>query len=239
MLQLELIWELENHNNILEEYKNKVNLIKNDKEFNSMQLKHKKSVNQISDLNIKFSDIKLKLEENDLNLKNYNLRLQEIEKDLYSGEITDLVQLEYLSKEKARIAKHVEKLEDDIIELIGTSEELIIDIKDDEKIYKSLNKEIKDIKKNTTIILNDLISKIETEEKIIEEYAEKIEPKLLTRYNVLRKNRKKGIVSVVNYVCSGCNMMVPSFLGEALKGKSEIIYCESCGRILYYQNNDI
>lgn len=233
MLQLELIWELENHNNILEEHKNNLNLIKDNKEFNNLQLNHKKSENQLNNLALTLNNIKLKLEENDANIKNYNLRLQEIEKDLYSGEITDLVQLDYLSKEKIKISKFVEKVEDETIELMSRSEEIMIETKNVEKIFKSLNKELKDIKKNNTVIYNDLISKIEIEEKIVEDYSSKIEPKLLNRYKVLRKNRKNGIVSVVNYVCSGCNMMVPSFLGEGLKGKSEIIYCESCGRILY------
>lgn len=234
MLQLELIWELENHNNILEEHKNNLNLIKDNKEFNILQLNHKKAENQLNDLALNLNNIKFKLEENDTNIKNYNLRLQEIENELYSGEITDLVQLDYLSKEKIKISKFVEKVEDETIELMGSSEEILIETKNVEKIFKSLNKELKDIKKNNTVKYNDLNSTIEIEEKIVEDYSSKIEDKLLSRYNVLRKNRKTGIVSVINYVCSGCNMMVPSFLGEGLKGKSEIIYCESCGRILYY-----
>jgi predicted nucleic acid-binding Zn-ribbon protein len=64
-----------------------------------------------------------------------------------------------------------------------------------------------------------------------------IDEKLLNRFTNLRNSRQTSVVPVKNNICTGCNMRVPTYLNKILKSKEEVIFCESCGRILYYTEN--
>jgi predicted nucleic acid-binding Zn-ribbon protein len=52
---------------------------------------------------------------------------------------------------------------------------------------------------------------------------------------------KKGglaVVRVVSNSCSACHVKVRPAAMQILKAGSEIIYCDSCRRILYYDSNN-
>ncbi len=115
-----------------------------------------------------------------------------------------------------------------------------------QKEYNSLNaqlnnrnKEILDLKRT----IDEEINMIQIEMKHANQERNNILPNIeegiLERYEKIRNNRAKGIVHVNNYICSGCNVRIPTYLVKNLRDNDEIIFCESCGRILYYIRQDI
>lgn len=238
MNQLELIWELENHNNILDKYKEEYETNNNNIDLINIENNIKTLDNTINNLLKELEEGKYKIKKLELKLKNNDFKLKDIDKDLYNGEISDLKQLEFLNEEKTVLKNIIDKEEIKILLLMESMDQI------KESIIKSQRelKRIKILKDETIINLesmnNNIIDKIKQEEKILESLRIDIDEALLKRYNVLRKNKGSGIVSINKYICSGCNMIIPTYLGEALKNKIEIVYCESCGRILYYLPKD-
>ncbi len=71
-------------------------------------------------------------------------------------------------------------------------------------------------------------------EKAREELAKKIEPRLLSTYNRLRKHYKRAIAPVKDNKCLGCFMQLPTSLSVRGRQDDEVITCQGCGRILYW-----
>ena len=235
MSQLELIWGLEKYNTHLEEHKKDLNIIKNNVELT--QLKNKYSLNEI-EINglIKTIDAKKnELQNNENRVKNNTFNLKELDEALYDGKVTDFKQLDYLNKEKDKIKDLLETIEAEVISLIDETNELMINLNNLKKNTNLTIRAINKYNKNNSTLYNEMNDKIKIVEDKIEEHTKEINENVLKRYKTLRKNRGRGIVSVINNVCTGCNMMVPSYLHEKIRSKNEILYCESCGRILYHK----
>jgi len=73
----------------------------------------------------------------------------------------------------------------------------------------------------------------EDAETTVAELRGKIPPQILGHYDRLRVRGKKGLVPVVNQVCTGCHMRVPLAVIMTLKHQQDLQLCDNCGRYLY------
>lgn len=237
MNQLELLWDLENHNNELENLKKRLALMINNAEIKALENRIKELETDLVSLREKLSKDKKKLREYEKLLVDYNYRKNTIDNDLYKGNIRDLKQLDYLSKEKEKINNFISEIEDEIIFLMEDIETMDIRYSTLEESLNNIREEVNAGKKNISEIVGELQIKISKEIKLVNKLNTKVEKKIIEKYYNLRENRGKGIVSIKNSVCSGCNMHIPTSLIDAIRNKSQIVCCESCGRILYYIDN--
>jgi hypothetical protein len=49
---------------------------------------------------------------------------------------------------------------------------------------------------------------------------------------------ERAIVPVKNGVCSGCFISIPPMRQDKIRAMDEIIYCENCGRILVWEEDE-
>lgn len=238
MKQLELIWTLEKSYKELENLKKKQDLIKNDSKTKNLEIRVVESERKLNNLRDKLMNNKKKLKTYEKTLMDYTYKINNIDKDLYDGSINDLKQLDYLSKEKEKIKDLINNLENEALILMEDIEIMELDIDKIHKDLEDIKKEIAEGKKLLYALKIQIEEKINKDLNIINELTISVDKNILSKYNSLRISKNNGIVEVKNYVCGGCNMHVPTNLGEALKNKNEIIYCESCGRILYYVSDD-
>lgn len=238
MSQLELVWKLEEQNKLLDNYKKKLKVVNTNTDIKSLEKDFNEASLQLEALKSKIEWNKQKLHKDNSSLKEYVFKLQEVEKELYNGSVTDIKQLKHLSNEKEILVKQIDSIETDIIKLMEISELIHPDIKIIETTLDEITLKISETKNYIKLISKEIVEKMSVEDLKVTELSQDIEPSILHRYNVLRKSKGSGVVAVKNYICSGCNMLVPTYLGERLKGKNEIVFCESCGRILYYKIDD-
>ena len=67
------------------------------------------------------------------------------------------------------------------------------------------------------------------------ELASKISKPLLYSYEKLKKRYKRAIVPVKeDNTCLGCFVKLPTSVSAIGRTDSTVIYCENCGRILYW-----
>jgi hypothetical protein len=62
-----------------------------------------------------------------------------------------------------------------------------------------------------------------------------VEEDLLDRYTRLFTTKGAGVVALENDICTGCHMKVTTSTAVKTKGGREIVECEQCGRILYWE----
>ncbi len=71
--------------------------------------------------------------------------------------------------------------------------------------------------------------------KAREELSAKIKKPLLYSYEKLKKRYKRAIVPVKDdNTCLGCFIRLPTSISTIGRTDAEVIYCEGCGRILYW-----
>jgi len=131
--------------------------------------------------------------------------------------------------------KEIRKFEDRILELMGESEPLDKAVKAAEAALKQEKAEVEAEKQQArerTAADQKAAAELKTERNSI---AAEIPRTLLDRYERVRKSRRGiAIAEVVEGRCGVCQMLLrPQFYQDLRKG-TEVMACESCQRILYY-----
>jgi len=71
--------------------------------------------------------------------------------------------------------------------------------------------------------------------KAREDLVSKISKPLLYSYEKLKRHYKRAIVPVKeDNTCLGCFIKLPTAIAAKGRSDNEVIYCEGCGRILYW-----
>ncbi|WP_025641460.1 zinc ribbon domain-containing protein [Schnuerera ultunensis] len=233
MGEIEGLWELQKHTNILKDISKNLKEIGNGNRIKALGFKLEETEKRLLDLENKIEERENRLNKGNLILKEYDSKLQEIEKSLYEGNISDLKQLTFLNQERENITKKIEEKEMEILNLLEEMEELkkeFILIKED---FQALRKEYKKVVNEYKSFMEELKREAVDEKKKMEEISSSIDKELLKKYNELRKNRGRAVVEVIDNRCSGCNMVLPAITLDRLKNNNLVLYCENCDRMLY------
>jgi len=129
----------------------------------------------------------------------------------------------------------IRKSEDRILELMGESEPLDKNVKAAETALKAEKAEVeseKAVTRDRTAADEQASRELQTERAAI---VAQVTPAAYQRYERSRKARRGvGIAEVIDRRCSACNMVIRPQFFQDLKTSDQIMVCESCQRILYY-----
>jgi uncharacterized protein len=131
--------------------------------------------------------------------------------------------------------KEIRKAEDRILELMGESEPLEKNVKAAEIALKAEKAQVEAEKteaRERTAVDQNASAELQAERAGV---VKEMSPTVYRRYELSRKSRRGiGIAEVVDGRCSVCHMgLRPQFFQDLRKG-NEVMVCESCQRILYY-----
>lgn len=188
-----------------------------------------------------------------------NQEIQELQKEQRELQRRLGVQQEKITKYKTQRAaiktnKEYTALELEINELEKSNSEIEEEIL---KTMESLDKSETELKKaqeefhNQELIFKknkiSIITDVKKINKKIVEWKNKraiIEPKisqiLMTRYDNWRQRKKINFVAVIDgQACGGCHLTLPPQLINEVRKKRELLTCNSCGRVLYWREEEI
>jgi predicted nucleic acid-binding Zn-ribbon protein len=131
--------------------------------------------------------------------------------------------------------KEIRKCEDRILELMGESEPLDRNVKAAEGALKAEKAQVegeKQLARERTAVDQKASADLQKERA---EIVSGITPAVYQRYmRVCKMRRGIGVAEALDGRCSACNMsMRPQFVQELKRG-DEVMACEACLRILYY-----
>lgn len=71
-------------------------------------------------------------------------------------------------------------------------------------------------------------------EEKVHELVERLDPQVRTRYRRLSSRGMRVVVPVLQGICYGCFMAVPTAWASETERNAQIDVCENCGRFLYH-----
>ncbi len=168
-------------------------------------------------------------------LNSFQDKLQQQKEKLYA--VTSNKEYDAITVEIDTMQKKISEAEDSILEMIEKEENLTAALEDLEPKIASLEEDV--IRKS-----EELNKKIAVTEKEFEEYKKqrddisaKIKPAVLYQYERIRKGLGNSAVANISaYACGGCFSTIPPQKVVEIRTMSELILCESCGRILVHVN---
>lgn len=128
----------------------------------------------------------------------------------------------------------IRKAEDKILELMEQSEPLEKNVKAAEASLKEEQKQVEAEKataKQRTAIDQKQLAEFQAERKTI---TDQMDPKVVATYERLKKSRGKAVADATEGRCDACQIAPrPQFFQDLRRG-DQIMFCESCGRMLTY-----
>ncbi|MBO4646494.1 MAG: hypothetical protein J5642_08270 [Bacteroidales bacterium] len=178
----------------------------------------------IKDIQTKISDENNKIQEAQALIKRYEEQQQNVRNNR---------EYESLSKEI-----EYQTLEIQLSEKNKTKYQVLVETKSEEIVgFEEKSKELHEILTQKQGELEGILAETEEKEaelvKEAEVYKAKIEPRLLTAFERIRKNARNGlaIVQIERDACGGCFSTIPPQRQLDIRLHKKIIVCESCGRI--------
>ncbi|MHC4139927.1 MAG: zinc ribbon domain-containing protein [Planctomycetota bacterium] len=183
--------------------------------------KHEEKIAVQKEIDRKELDLKANEEE----ITKYNVQLNSIKTNKEYSTLTSEI-----GSKKADMSI----LEDEILNTMSRFE---IANQEYEKATEDLRNEeenLKDLTKSIDAEIKEVdheIEKIKNEQK---KYVDLLDEYSLKHYNRLSNIRGgKAIVPVIGNVCGGCSMNITAQTLNALMGSKDLVFCQSCSRILY------
>ena len=128
----------------------------------------------------------------------------------------------------------IRKFEDRILDMMGDSESLEKAVKlaeDSLKVERAqVEKEKAEARDRTAVDQEKMAALGKTRTELVAGMS----PKVLSLYQRLRKSRGTSVAEVVDGRCKVCHITVRLQYLQDLKEDREVMVCESCGRILFY-----
>jgi len=133
------------------------------------------------------------------------------------------------------IEKEISQAEDRILELMTESEPLDQNVKKAEAALKEEKKQVeaeKDKARDCTAVDQKQLSELEAERKAI---VTGMKPQVYSAYERIRKKwHGVAVAEATEGRCGACQISLrPQFYQDLRKGE-QLMFCESCGRILFY-----
>ncbi len=218
---------------------------------------------EIDKLESKKAEIPVELKRLDAELAKYreefqakNARLEELQRDRRSKDRQLSVQQDQLEKYKiqrlsVRTNKEYTALESEIADLEESNStiedeilELMISIDEATDELEAAKEELKAREDVLRKERGEYLSQIKELEKQITVWNErrhgfigKVDPTLMSKYNSWRKRRGSSLVAVIEgQTCGGCHLKLPPQLINEVRKKKHLHTCNSCGRILYWED---
>jgi len=230
---LELLWELQEHDNNLKDIKLKLEEISNGKRIKELLMGLEDTENRLNSLEKRLEANEYRLNKNNLILRDLDYKLKETESDLYEGNILDIKQLSYLDKERDTIKGKIDEKEIEILQQMEEMDSLKEEFIRIQQDFKQLKSEYIELIEKYKFIVEDLKTKAQEERREKDKISRQIQEDILVMYAKLKNTRGNALAEIIDNRCSGCNVLLPTIVIDKLKDTDTLIYCENCGRILY------
>lgn len=153
--------------------------------------------------------------------------------------IKNLKEHDALSREIKLGKKVAGEIEELILELINSMEELKKSIDKKKAELKELEDTIVEKKAETEKILETAKESVLALNRQKEAIIVDVDHEYLKRYQIVKKARGNAMAQMVNGSCTGCYMSVPPQLNIRVLKQQEFLTCPNCLRILYVKQENI
>jgi hypothetical protein len=142
-----------------------------------------------------------------------------------------------LSQEIQRGEKDVAAIEDRELELMDAAEKHKAVIAEAEKDFAATQAHFTRQSADSEARIKALAEQVAEIEAERTSLASGLDEDLLDTYQrLLRTKNGEAVVALQHEVCSGCHMKVTPTTSSLCRAGKEVVHCENCGRILYWED---
>jgi uncharacterized protein len=142
-----------------------------------------------------------------------------------------------LSHEIERGEKDIHSIEDRELDLMEAAEKQKAVIGEAEKQFATVkgqfDRQTADIDQKIKAIADQLADVESDRTKLVAAVDEDLRD---TYERLIRSKNGEAVVGLQHDVCSGCHMKVTPTTSSKCRARKEIVHCENCGRILYWED---
>lgn len=172
---------------------------------------------------------------NEMNLEIAALidKKQNSETRLYSGEITNPKEMQDLQMEIESLTRRNEVLDDELLRIISNRDACQATLGECESALNEIGEERQEENKNLLKEKKSLSSTVKKQLTQRKAAVKELPAELFKTYNVLRTKKANRPVSVLkDDACTICGIEQNSTVITAINRSSDLVNCQSCGRIL-------
>ena len=142
-----------------------------------------------------------------------------------------------LSHEIERGEKDIQSIEDRELDLMESAEKQKAIIGDAEKQFAAVKSQFDRQTADIDQKIKAIADQLGEVEKDRAKLAEGVDEDLRDTYDrLIRSKNGEAVVGLQHDVCSGCHMKVTPTTSSKCRSRKEIVHCENCGRILYWED---
>jgi predicted nucleic acid-binding Zn-ribbon protein len=229
--QIDLLLKLQEINQNLDSLVEEIDILKDEaaqeeKKYLTKKVQYDKHYPYLEKCDEEYKSIRIELDD-------IKQKIEELEEK--KKKIKTIKEFKAINKEIATLNKKNAIRENDYM---TKGEELEFKTSKIDKIKESLD-EIKEVINKKKEDLDTLITERKDSINKLTKEKEKVEAKLpvamVTTFTRIYKNKfRTAVVPVENQVCHGCYMQIPFQTEIDVKKSSELAFCPSCSRILFY-----
>lgn len=218
-----------NYNNIIKDSSYIRTLKKIKVEFDKSKIQFKQKAYDIEKIKLNYKKISGEL----ASLKK---ELEELKSKLYNYTGCDLKFINALQREIAAKEGNVKSLDDKLLELLENEEKLSLSFEEFRSKLSELKNNFYNYKNKANEKINDAKSAIIENTESINKIEASLPEELLKEFNKIFSLTGSGVGELNKNTCSACKMKVSSLTIDSIKKGEKIVYCDNCGRIIYYND---
>jgi predicted nucleic acid-binding Zn-ribbon protein len=160
-------------------------------------------------------------------------KLKPLQQKLYAGSVQNPKELASLQHQVEQLRGQVRHQEDKTLEIMGQVEALQEGVALQKAEVKRLEKEWQKKRQELLAEQSELTSLLDAARKEREELAAALEPAHLQLYEAVRARKQGAVVAKIEQGrCRGCRITLSNSTMARARA-SELVQCDSCGRVLY------
>ena len=162
-------------------------------------------------------------------------KLTALEQKLYSGKINNPKELTSLQQEVDGLRVRRNHLEDKALEIMEEVEAVTAGVASISSQLKTLEAEWHSQQQRLSAEMEQLktvLSRLRDKRELLSAEINKIDPQAIDFYHELKRQKGQAVAKVVQGICRGCRISLPSIELQRARGGS-LVQCSSCGRILF------
>jgi predicted nucleic acid-binding Zn-ribbon protein len=191
----------------------------------------------LTDKSSEAKSFRMALDKRELDLKECEGRIKKLEVQLNTVKSNK----EYAAFQHEILGLKADKsrIEDEILKMFEQSEQQQKEIKLLATKAAEAAAAVSERRKAIQTALQDADARVARVEKERAELSAKIPPAFRNPYErLLTRADGRAMAACHNYVCSGCRMSLTANTVSLLMGGDKLVYCQSCGRILYLAEDE-
>ncbi len=169
----------------------------------------------------------------DLEIKSLVQKIQQTDRRLYSGTVTNPKELGDMQNELVSLKRRQSQLEDELLEAMLHSDEGQAAVSEAQRLLGEAQAAWTGSQTDLVYEKQRLETELATLAERRKQAAAAVEPSSLSRYEALRPKKRGQVVALLQGdSCALCGVEQTSNLAQQVRQGAQLVYCESCGRIL-------